>query len=192
MRNLHLVILGRQGSGKGTQCLRVADTYGPIHISTGDMLRIAVTEKTELGLEAKSIMDSGQLLPDSIINSIVDQRLEMADVIENGFILDGYPRTTVQAEALEKLLLSRNTKLDLVLNLEVPIDEVTNRMLNRSRADDTEEAINRRLEIYETETSPLLNWFEERDLLTVVDGLSSEDEVFLRLEAVISELISND
>tara|TARA_B110000438_G_C15801138_1_gene645222 strand:- start:471 stop:1049 length:579 start_codon:yes stop_codon:yes gene_type:complete len=192
MRNLHLVILGRQGSGKGTQCLRVADTYGPIHISTGDMLRIAVTEKTELGLEAKSIMDSGQLLPDSIINSIVDQRLEMADVIENGFILDGYPRTTVQAEALEKLLLSRNTKLDLVLNLEVPIDEVTKRMLNRSRADDTEEAINRRLEIYETETSPLLNWFEERDLLTVVDGLSSEDEVFLRLEAVISELISND
>lgn len=189
MKNLRLVILGRQGSGKGTQCLRLSELYRTIHISTGDMLRAAVETQTELGKKAKIIMDAGDLVPDEIINGIVAERIEMNDVLESGFILDGYPRTSAQAEALEGELLSSGLSLDLAINLEVPVDEVTQRMLDRSRADDTEEAIQRRLEIYENETAPLLEWFEERNNLIVVDGLGTEDVVFSRLQNVIDGLI---
>ena len=190
MENLRLVILGRQGSGKGTQCLRLSESYGTIHISTGDILRSAVATQTELGKKAKLIMDAGDLVPDEIINGIVAERIEMKDVLESGFILDGYPRTSAQAQALEGELLSKGLSLDLAINLEVPVDEVTQRMLDRSRADDTEEAIIRRLEIYENETAPLLKWFEERNNLVVVDGLGTEDEVFPRLQKVIDWVIS--
>ena len=189
MKNLRLVILGRQGSGKGTQCLRLSELYRTIHISTGDMLRAAVETQTEFGKKAKIIMDAGDLVPDEIINGIVAERIEMNDVLESGFILDGYPRTSAQAEALEGELLSSGLSLDLAINLEVPVDEVTQRMLDRSRADDTEEAIQRRLEIYENETAPLLEWFEERNNLIVVDGLGTEDVVFSRLQNVIDGLI---
>ena len=190
MENLRLVILGRQGSGKGTQCMRLSESYGTIHISTGDILRAAVETQTELGKKAKVIMDAGDLVPDEIINGIVAERIEMKDVLENGFILDGYPRTSSQAQALEGELLSRGLSLDLAINLEVPVDEVTQRMLDRSRADDTEEAITRRLEIYENETAPLLKWFEERNNLVVVDGLGTEDKVFSRLQNVIDGVIN--
>ena len=192
MKNLRLVILGRQGSGKGTQCLRLSELYRTIHISTGDMLRAAVETQTELGKKAKIIMDAGDLVPDEIINGIVAERIEMKDVLESGFILDGYPRTSAQAEALEGELLSSGLSLDLAINLEVPVDEVTQRMLDRSRADDTEEAIQRRLEIYENETAPLLEWFEERNNLIVVDGLGTEDVVFSRLQNVIDGVISGN
>ena len=189
MKNLRLVILGRQGSGKGTQCLRLSGSYETIHISTGDMLRAAVEMETELGKKAKIIMDAGDLVPDEIINGIVAERIGMSDVLESGFILDGYPRTSAQAQALEEELFSSGLSLDLVINLEVPVKEVTQRMLDRSRADDTEEAIKRRLEIYENETAPLLEWFEERNNLIVVDGLGTEDVVFSRLQNVIDGLI---
>ncbi|MCH2407707.1 MAG: adenylate kinase [Acidimicrobiales bacterium] len=192
MKNLRLVILGRQGSGKGTQCLRLSELYRTIHISTGDMLRAAVETQTELGKKAKIIMDAGDLVPDEIINGIVAERIEMNDVLESGFILDGYPRTSAQAQALEGELLSSGLSLDLAINLEVPVDEVTQRMLDRSRADDTEEAIQRRLEIYENETAPLLEWFEERNNLIVVDGLGTEDVVFSRLQNVIDGVISGN
>ncbi|HJL91547.1 MAG: adenylate kinase [Acidimicrobiales bacterium] len=190
MENLRLVILGRQGSGKGTQCMRLSESYGTIHISTGDILRAAVETQTELGKKAKLIMDAGDLVPDEIINGIVAERIEMKDVLENGFILDGYPRTSAQAQALEGELLSKGLSLDLAINLEVPVDEVTQRMLDRSRADDTEEAITRRLEIYENETAPLLKWFEERNNLVVVDGLGTEDKVFSRLQNVVNGVIN--
>ena len=192
MKNLRLVILGRQGSGKGTQCLRLSELYRTIHISTGDMLRAAVETQTELCKKAKIIMDAGDLVPDEIINGIVAERIEMNDVLESGFILDGYPRTSAQAQALEGELLSSGLSLDLAINLEVPVDEVTQRMLDRSRADDTEEAIQRRLEIYENETAPLLEWFEERNNLIVVDGLGTEDVVFSRLQNVIDGVISGN
>ena len=192
MKNLRLVILGRQGSGKGTQCLRLSELYRTIHISTGDMLRAAVETQTELGKKAKIIMDAGDLVPDEIINGIVAERIEMNDVLESGFILDGYPRTSAQAQALEGELLSSGLSLDLAINLEVPVDEVTQRMLDRSRADDTEEAIQRRLEIYENETAPLLEWFEERNNLIVVAGLGTEDVVFSRLQNVIDGVISGN
>ncbi|HJM37330.1 MAG: adenylate kinase [Acidimicrobiales bacterium] len=190
MENVRLVILGRQGSGKGTQCLRLSESYGTVHISTGDILRAAVETQTELGKKAKLIMDAGDLVPDEIINGIVAERIEMKDVSESGFILDGYPRTSAQAQALEGELLSKGLSLDLAINLEVPVDEVTKRMLDRSRADDTKEAIIRRLEIYENETAPLLKWFEERNNLVLVDGLGTEDDVFSRLQKVIDGVIS--
>jgi len=145
--------------------------------------------ETELGKKAKIIMDAGDLVPDEIINGIVAERIGMSDVLESGFILDGYPRTSAQAQALEEELFSSGLSLDLAINLEVPVKEVTQRMLDRSRADDTEEAIKRRLEIYENETAPLLEWFEERNNLIVVDGLGTEDVVFSRLQNVIDGLI---
>ena len=181
MATLRLVILGRQGSGKGTQCARLMESFGPVHVSTGDMLRAAVATGTEFGRQAEAIMDAGELVSDEVMNGIMAERLSADDVVERGVLLDGYPRTPAQAEALQEALDSAGTHLDLALNLEVPIEEATRRMLDRARADDTEEAILRRLALYETETAPLVAWFEKRSLLITVDGLGSEDEVFQRL-----------
>jgi len=180
-----MVILGRQGSGKGTQATRIAESYGVVHISTGDMLRAAVEDGTELGLKAKSIMDAGDLVPDSVINGIVEERLLKQDVQSGGFLLDGFPRTVGQADALVSYA---EDDLRLALNLDVSIDEVMARMLSRGRDDDTTEAITRRLELYETETAPLLDWFAERGILKIVDGNGTETEVFGRLRAVIEEI----
>ncbi len=185
MTAVRLVILGRQGSGKGTQAARLVEAYGPVHISTGDMLRAAVAAGTELGLQAKALMDAGDLVGDDLINSIVAERLVQDDVVERGFLLDGYPRTPDQATALEGFLAEAGTPLDAAVNLDVPVDEVTARMMDRGRADDTEEGIRRRLDLYESETAPLLAWFAEHDLLDVVDGLSDEETVFSRLTSVI-------
>jgi len=186
---LRLVILGRQGSGKGTQCARLMESFGPVHVSTGDMLRAAVATGTEFGRQAEAIMDAGELVPDEVMNGIVAERLSADDVVERGVLLDGYPRTPAQAEALQEALDSAGTHLDLALNLEVPIEEATRRMLNRARADDTEEAILRRLALYETETAPLVAWFEKRSLLITVDGLGSEDEVFQRLRRAVEHTV---
>ena len=189
MATLRLVILGRQGSGKGTQCARLMESFGPVHVSTGDMLRAAVATGTEFGRQAEAIMDAGELVPDEVMNGIVAERLSDDDVVERGVLLDGYPRTPAQAEALEEALDSAGTHLDLALNLEVPIEEATRRMLDRARADDTEEAILRRLALYETETAPLVAWFEKRSLLITVDGLGSEDEVFQRLRRAVEHTL---
>ena len=189
MATLRLVILGRQGSGKGTQCARLMESFGPVHVSTGDMLRAAVATGTEFGRQAGAIMDAGELVPDEVMNGIVAERLSADDVVERGVLLDGYPRTPAQAEALQEALDSAGTHLDLALNLEVPIEEATRRMLDRARADDTEEAILRRLALYETETAPLVAWFEKRNLLITVDGLGSEDEVFQRLRRAVEHTV---
>jgi adenylate kinase len=180
-----LVIMGRQGAGKGTQCVRLAAHYGIPHISTGDMLRAAVANGTELGLEAKAIMDAGGLVNDQIMNGIVAERLAQPDAAD-GFILDGYPRTTPQAESLEGIL-AESGGLDAAVDLNVALAVVTQRMKARGRSDDTDEAIARRLELYEQETAPLLSWFSERDLLLTVPGEGTEDEVFDRLVAAIDD-----
>lgn len=190
MTAVHLVILGRQGSGKGTQAARLVEAYRPIHVSTGDMLRAAVAAGTELGLQARALMDAGDLVGDDLINGIVSERLAQPDVAENGFLLDGYPRTPDQAAAMEVFLAEAGTPLDAAVNLDVPVDEVTARMLARGRADDTEEAIRRRLALYESETAPLLAWFADRGLLDVVDGLGDVDVVFGRLADVIDGRMS--
>lgn len=185
---LGLVILGRQGSGKGTQALRLAAKYGVVHISTGDMLRAAVEEGTAFGLQAKAIMDAGDLVPDDVMVGIVTERLARPDVVGSGFLLDGFPRTEAQAESLAELAGDR---LHLAINLDVAVDEVTRRMLSRNRADDTAEAIARRLDLYEQQTAPLLAWFGTRGALVVVDGLGTEDEVFDRLVAAIDHACSS-
>ena len=190
MTAVHLVILGRQGSGKGTQAARLVEAYSPIHVSTGDMLRAAVADGTELGRRAGALMDAGDLVGDDLINGIVAERLARSDVVEHGFLLDGYPRTPDQATAMEGFLSEAGTTLDGAVILEVPVDEVTARMLARGRVDDTEEAIRRRLDLYESETAPLLAWFADRGLLEVVDGVGDEDVVFGRLSTVIDARLS--
>ena len=177
-----LIILGRQGSGKGTQALRISERFGFIHISTGDMLRAAVAEGTALGQKAKALMDAGDLVPDEIMIGIVDERLHKPDVVEHGFLLDGFPRTVGQADALAEIA---GDQLALAINLDVPVEEVTARMMARGRDDDSPESIARRLELYEAETAPLLQWFRDHDILAVVDGMGSEELVFERLTAVI-------
>ena len=190
MAAVRLVILGRQGSGKGTQAERLVANYGPVHVSTGNMLRAAVAARTELGLQAKALMEVGDLVGDDLINGIVAERLTGSDVVEHGFLLDGYPRTPDQATALEGFLAEVGTPLDAAGNLDVPVDEGTARMVARGRADDTEEAIRRRLDLYESETEPLLAWFAQRGLLDVVDGLADEETVFGRLRSVIDSRLS--
>ena len=145
MAAVRLVILGRQGSGKGTQAERLVANYGAVHVSTGNMLRAAVAAGTELGLQAKALMEVGDLVGDDLINGIVAERLTGSDVVEHGFLLDGYPRTPDQATALEGFLAEVGTPLDAAVNLDVPVDEVTARMVARGRADATEAAIRRRL-----------------------------------------------
>jgi adenylate kinase len=183
---VRLVLLGRQGAGKGTQAARLADHYGAPHISTGDMFRAAVSEGTELGLASKAIMDRGDLVTDDITIGIVRDRLAKDDAIEHGFLLDGFPRTVAQAEALQGL--TADTPLHAVVNIDVPLDEVRERMKLRGRADDTDEAIERRLDLYERETSPLISFYEEQGLMVTVDGLGTMDEVFDRLVRAIDEV----
>mgnify|MGYP000510019097 CR=1 FL=1 len=132
MAAVHLVILGRQGSGKGTQAARLVEAYSPVHVSTGDMLRAAVAAGTELGRRAGALMDAGNLVGDDLINGIVAERLAQPDVAEHGFLLDGYPRTPDQAAAMEGFLAEAGTTLAVAVNLEVPVDEVTARMLARA------------------------------------------------------------
>jgi adenylate kinase len=178
-----LIVLGRQGAGKGTQCLRLSERYGMPHISTGDMLRQAVDDATPLGLQAKAVIDRGDLVPDDVMEGIVAERLRQPDAVDAGFLLDGFPRTVGQAEALEAMTDDRF--IDLAINIDVPEDVVMERMLGRGREDDTAEAIRRRLDLYAAETAPLLTWFDERGVLATVDGVGDEAEVSTRLFDVV-------
>jgi len=211
-----LVLLGRQGAGKGTQCVRLSRHYVIPHISTGDMLRSAVKEGTEFGRKAKEIMDRGELVSDEIMGGVVDERLRHDDTHNRGYVLDGFPRTVGQAELLGKI--TEDQPLDLVIDLVVPVDVVLERLAARrvctdcatnysvdspprygwvcdncggdvvQRADDTPEAIQKRLDLYERETTPLIAWYEQHELLQEVDGLGSADEVTTRLiEAIDSK-----
>ena len=180
-----MVILGRQGSGKGTQSLRLAAQYGCVHLSTGDVLRAAVEEGTELGRQAASIMNAGGLVGDDVMIPLVAERVAKPDIMSGGVLLDGFPRTADQANGLEAMLADLGQELTIAINLDVPVEEVTMRMMARGREDDTEEAIARRLSLYEEQTAPLLDWFAERGLLATVDGLGEEDQVFSRLTEAI-------
>lgn len=181
---LHLVIFGRQGAGKGTQSQRIVDAYGVVHVSTGDMLRAAIAAETELGLAAQKIMDAGGLVDDDTMIGIVGERLSEADIVERGVLLDGFPRTPAQADELVRILGDRS--MNAAVNLEVSVEEVTARMIERGRDDDTPEAIAKRLGLYETQTRPLLEWFDEHGLLVEVDGLGPEDDVFGRVQAALA------
>ena len=176
---IRLVIFGRQGAGKGTQCLRLTERYGVVHISTGDMLRAERAAGSELGQAAAKIMDEGGLVGDDIMIPVASNRLTAPDAASQGFVLDGFPRTIDQAEGLFAAL--GDVSIDAVVDLDVPLDEVTTRMKARARADDTDDAIAQRLALYEAQTRPVLDWFDARGLLVRVDGLGTEDVVTARL-----------
>jgi len=186
----NLVIFGRQGAGKGTQSQRIVDALGVVHVSTGDMLRAAIAAETELGLAAQKIMDAGGLVDDVTMIGIVSERLNEQDIVTNGVLLDGFPRTTAQADELARILAKRS--ISAAINLEVSVEEVTARMLARGRDDDTPEAIAKRLNLYESATRPVLDWFEQRGLLLEVDGLGAEDEVFARVHAALETAIPDE
>lgn len=210
-----LVVLGKQGAGKGTQCVRLSHHYVIPHISTGDMLRGETKAHTELGREAQRYMDEGELVPDEILLKLVSQRLDQDDTRSRGFCLDGFPRTVAQAEGLDELLAPAS--LDLAINIVVPTPLVLRRLASRRvcedcaaiystqsppriawicdacggevihREDDTEGAINRRLNLYEEQTQPLIAWYRRREKLVSISGVGSPEAVSDRLVAAIDD-----
>jgi adenylate kinase len=210
---VRLVVLGKQGAGKGTQCVRLSHHYVVPHVSTGDMLRGEVKSKTELGARAQSLMDQGELIPDEMVMQMVRGRLSERDTRGRGFVLDGCPRTTSQAKDLDEIV--HPFGLDLVIDLDVPTALVMKRLASRrvcvdcganystaappmvnwtcdvcggevvQRDDDREEAIQRRLDLYEAETAPLIAWYSERGVMVRINGTGSPDAVTRRVVGAI-------
>ena len=180
--------MGPPGAGKGTQAAVLAKVLGIPHISTGDIFRANVAQGTELGKEAQRYMDAGEYVPDTVTNAMVRDRLTHEDC-RPGFLLDGYPRTVEQVAELDAMLRSAGTELNVVVELTVDIDEVVGRLVRRAqeqgRADDTEDVIRRRLEVYAEQTAPLLETYADRGLLVQVDGMGEVDAVTERLTAVV-------
>ncbi|MFN8035035.1 MAG: adenylate kinase [Acidimicrobiia bacterium] len=216
-RGPRLVLLGKQGAGKGTQAVRLAEHYGLTHLSTGELFRAAARSGTAFGLEAKRFMDDGELVPDDIVVGVVEERFsDNGGLVERGFVLDGFPRTAPQAKELTRVLAG--SPLDATVELDVPMGVVLDRLAGRrvceqcgatyhvnlpptdpwqcdncggavvQREDDTEAAVMRRLEIYETETVPIRELYREEGLLVTVDGTGDGDAVFERLVAAVDGL----
>ncbi|OJU43518.1 MAG: adenylate kinase [Microbacterium sp. 69-7] len=188
MTAARLLIIGPQGSGKGTQGVRIADALGIPAVSTGDVFRANVKEGTELGLKVKAIIDAGDLVPDTLTGEIVRDRLAQADAA-NGFLLDGYPRNLGQVGDLDGFLDERGEPLTAVIELVVPRDESIQRLSLRAteqgRADDNAESIAKRLAIYESETAPILDLYRERGIVDQIDGVGSLDEVYAQIQAAL-------
>jgi adenylate kinase len=184
-----LIFLGAPGAGKGTQAQILAQSHGIPHISTGDILRAEVKEQTKLGLQAKSYMDQGELVPDSLILDMIRGRLSQPDA-SVGWILDGFPRNVSQAEFLDKLLAEIHQNYDLAIDLNVPQEKLVERLLNRAtiqnRPDDTEEVIRRRLVVYEEQTAPLIDYYQQKGMFRAVDGDRELVEVTHHLELIVN------
>jgi adenylate kinase len=182
-----IVLLGPPGSGKGTQAKRLAEKFGYLHLSTGDMLREEVKNGTELGRQAQAIMEKGELVPDNLIIAMIKARLGTTG---DGIILDGFPRTVAQAEALDKMLTESGQAIDRSLLVDVSDEEVTQRLLGRAkiegRSDDTPEVIANRLGVYKRQTEPIVNYYSGKSLLTRVNGEQEIAQVFADLEAIIA------
>jgi adenylate kinase len=195
--SMRLVLLGPPGAGKGTQATRIAARFGIPQLSTGDMLREAVAECSASGLRAKQLMDRGELVPDEVVVSVVANRIDHSDAA-NGFILDGFPRTVTQAQALDQELATRGIKLDAVLDLEVDEDALLDRIRGRAeaaarrgepvRSDDNPEVFKTRLEVYRAQTAPVTEYYRSQGLLHIVDGLQPIDAVTEELAAALAAL----
>ena len=185
---MRLIILGPPGAGKGTQAARIAEKFGIPAISTGDIFRANIKNETPLGLQVKEVIASGGYVTDEITNAIVRDRL-FEDDAEQGFLLDGFPRTAAQVETLDAILAEHGHALGAVLELTVDNEAVVQRLLKRAeiegREDDTEEVIRERQAIYRRETAPLTEIYSARDLLVQVDGMGSVDEVFTRISRAL-------
>jgi adenylate kinase len=187
---VNILLLGPQGSGKGTQAKRISEAYGIPHIATGDMLRAAMAAGTELGRKVKPIYDSGRLVPDDLMIELIRERLAEDDT-ENGFALDGFPRTMAQAVALDPILREIGKELDVVFVLQLPDELCIERLLKRAqlegRVDDTPDAIAKRLEIYRRETEPLIEWYRIRSNVVTIHGDRSVNEVFAEIQQALEQ-----
>jgi len=181
---MRLVFLGAPGVGKGTQAKLLSEREGLAHISTGDLLRDAVSRKTRLGLAAKEIMDRGDLVGDDIVLGLIEETL--GTLGGRGFVLDGFPRTQAQAEGLDGLLRTRGESLDGVVNLTAPDEEVVQRLLDRGRPDDTPETVRHRLETYRRKTAPLIDRYEKGGLLVKVDGVGDIEAIQDRVRRALN------
>ena len=188
---LNIVIFGAPGSGKGTQSERIVEKYGINHISTGDVLRAEIKNGTELGKTAKSYIDQGQLIPDELMIDI------LANVFDSfkdskGVIFDGFPRTIAQAEALKQMLADRGQEVSVMLDLEVPEEELMTRLIKRGkdsgRADDNEETIKKRLVVYHSQTAPLIDWFKKEEKYQHINGVGTMDSIFADIVSAVEKL----
>ena len=189
-----VILLGPPGAGKGTQASRIAERLDIPAISTGDIFRVNMAEGTEIGKQAQAYMDRGEFVPDSVTNAMVKARLAAPDAA-NGFLLDGYPRSVEQAHVLRDMLLDLGKSIDVVLEIQVDEDEVVERMLKRAqeqhRTDDTEPVMRHRLEVYHQQTLPVATYYVDQDLLEVVDGSGTIDEVTARIFAILDSVAKN-
>lgn len=185
---LNIVIFGAPGSGKGTQSARIVEKYGLNHISTGDVLRAEIAAGTELGKTAKALIDNGQLIPDELMIGILAAKLDTL-AGGNGVIFDGFPRTIAQAEELKKMLVARGQDVTAMLELDVPEDELMDRLLKRGqasgRADDNEETIKKRLVVYAEQTAPLKDWYKNEGKHCYINGFGELDRIFEDIVAAI-------
>lgn len=187
----NMILFGPPGSGKGTQSEKLITQYGFKHLSTGDLLRSEIARQTPLGMEAKNLMDKGQLVPDEVVIGMISTALDSNPDVP-GFLFDGFPRTTAQAEALDKLLELNKTSIGVVIALQVPEDELITRMVSRARtsgrSDDADENVQRnRLEIYKRDTLPVANHYRKSDKVVELNGVGSIDEIFASLCSVIDQ-----
>lgn len=185
---MRIVLLGAPGSGKGTQAALLVEELNLPHISTGELLRSAVKAGTDLGLQAKVVMDRGELVSDEIMLGLIEERLSRADVAQ-GFILDGYPRNIVQAEALDRLLERLEQPVDEALQIDVDVEMVIARIAKRAaqedRSDDTEETVRKRMDVYAAQTAPVVDYYANKGVLSRVLGEGSIEEVFQRIKGIL-------
>ncbi|MEO5806604.1 adenylate kinase [Devosia sp.] len=186
---MRLILLGPPGAGKGTQAKILVEAFGIPQLSTGDILRSAIAARTPMGLAAKEIMDRGDLVSDAVVNGIVSERLDAADC-KPGFILDGFPRTIAQAEALDTMLADKGLALNAVIEIKADVDVLVQRVVSRGketggRADDNEEVLRKRLNVYTEQTAPLVAYYADKGLLKVVDGMEAVEQVTAKIKAAI-------